>query len=114
MRRTTLAILAGLVRTLPRLRSRDPTSLAWACVGTAIIVSGLYDFTWSFPPLVAIGVVALARLAPITASPTGRIAADGGNRGVVRTNTPPVGPESSTIPRSSPQDDGAAQKKASW
>jgi O-antigen ligase len=65
----TLAILAGLIRALPRLRSRDPTALAWACVATAIIVSGLYDFTWSFPPLVAIGLVALARLAATTATP---------------------------------------------
>jgi O-antigen ligase len=65
----TLVILAGLARALPRLRSPDPTSLGWACVATAIIISGLYDFTWSFPPLVAVGLVALARLAPITATP---------------------------------------------
>lgn len=65
----TLAILAGLIRSLPRLRSRDPAALAWACVATAIIISGLYDFTWSFPPLAAVGLVALARLAAITATP---------------------------------------------
>lgn len=57
-----VVIVAGLVRALPRLRSRDPMTLAWACVAAAVIVSGLYDFTWSFPPLAAIGLVALARL----------------------------------------------------
>jgi O-antigen ligase len=54
--------LAGLARALPQLRSRDPISLAWACVATAVIISGLYDFTWTFPPLAAVGLVALARL----------------------------------------------------
>jgi hypothetical protein len=55
--------IAGLVRALPALRSRDPAELTWACVATAIIISGIYDFTWSFPPLAAIGLAALARLA---------------------------------------------------
>lgn len=57
-----VVIIAGLARALPRLRSRDPVTLAWACVATAVIVSGLYDFTWSYPPLEAMGLVALARL----------------------------------------------------
>jgi len=57
-----VVIIAGLARALPQLRSRDPFLLAWACIATAVIVSGLYDFTWSYPPLEAIGLVALARL----------------------------------------------------
>ena len=58
-----IVTIAGLARALPTLRSRDPALLTWACVATAIITSGIYDFTWSFPPLTAIGLVALARLA---------------------------------------------------
>ena len=57
-----IVTVAGLARALPRLRSRDPMTLAWACVAAAVIISGLYDFTWSFPPLAAVGLVALARL----------------------------------------------------
>ncbi len=55
--------IAGFARALPTLRSRDPLALIWACVATVIITSGIYDFTWSFAPLAAIGLVALARLA---------------------------------------------------
>lgn len=55
--------IAGLARAIPALRSRDPGELMWACVASAILISGLYDFTWSFPPLAAIGLAALARLA---------------------------------------------------
>ncbi|HET7380960.1 MAG TPA: O-antigen ligase family protein, partial [Gaiellales bacterium] len=61
-----LVTIAGLARALPTLWSRDATALTWACVATAIIISGLYDFTWSFPPLIAIGLVALARLARLS------------------------------------------------
>jgi O-antigen ligase len=58
-----IVTITGLARALPTLRSRDPTGLAWACVATGVITSGIYDFTWSFPPLAATGLVALARLA---------------------------------------------------
>ena len=64
-----LVVVAGLVRALPRLTSRDPTMLAWACVATAVLASGLYDFTWSFPPLAAMGLVALGRLNADRAAP---------------------------------------------
>jgi O-antigen ligase len=57
-----IVTVAGLARALPRLRTRDPVTLAWACVAAAVILSGLYDFTWSFPPLAGVGLVALARL----------------------------------------------------
>jgi O-antigen ligase len=55
--------IAGLARAIPALRSRHPAKLTWACVATAIIISGIYDFTLSYPPVTAIGLVALARLA---------------------------------------------------
>jgi O-antigen ligase len=58
-----LVLLAGFARAIPRLASRDPATLGWACVATAVLASGLYDFTWSFPPLAAVSVIALGRLA---------------------------------------------------
>lgn len=36
--------------------------LAWACSAAALLLSSLYDFTWSYPPLALVGVIALARL----------------------------------------------------
>jgi hypothetical protein len=36
--------------------------LAWACSAAALLLSSLYDFTWSYPPLALVGVIALAHL----------------------------------------------------
>jgi O-antigen ligase len=58
---TALALLAMLVAGVPALSSRDPGRIAFGASATAVALSGLYDFTWSFPPLVLLG--ALAALA---------------------------------------------------
>jgi O-antigen ligase len=58
---TALALLAMLVSGVPALCSRDPGRIAFGVSATAVALSGLYDFTWSFPPLVLLG--ALAALA---------------------------------------------------
>src|SRR6476646_1269552 len=58
---TALALLAMLVAGVPALSARDPGRIAFGVSATAVAVSGLYDFTWSFPPLVLLG--ALAALA---------------------------------------------------
>jgi O-antigen ligase len=58
---TALALLAMLVAGVPALSSRDPGRIAFGVSATAVALSGLYDFTWSFPPLVLLG--ALAALA---------------------------------------------------
>lgn len=58
---TALALLAMLVAGVPALCSRDPGRIAFGVSAAAVALSGLYDFTWSFPPLVLLG--ALAALA---------------------------------------------------
>jgi hypothetical protein len=58
---TALALLAMLVAGVPALSARDPGRIAFGVSATAVALSGLYDFTWSFPPLVLLG--ALAALA---------------------------------------------------
>jgi len=58
---TALALLAMLVAGVPALTGRDPGRIAFGVSATAVAASGLYDFTWSFPPLVLLG--ALAALA---------------------------------------------------
>lgn len=58
---TALALLAMLVAGVPALSSRDPGRIAFGVSAAAVALSGLYDFTWSFPPLVLLG--ALAALA---------------------------------------------------
>ncbi len=58
---TALALLAMLVAGVPALSSRDPGRIAFGVSATAVALSGVYDFTWSFPPLVLLG--ALAALA---------------------------------------------------
>src|SRR6476659_389550 len=52
---TALALLAMLVAGVPALSARDPGRIAFGVSATAAAVSGLYDFTWSFPPLVLLG-----------------------------------------------------------
>ena len=58
---TALALLAMLVAGVPALSARDPGRIAFGVSATAVALSGVYDFTWSFPPLVLLG--ALAALA---------------------------------------------------
>jgi hypothetical protein len=55
---TALALLAMLVAAVPALSARDPGRIAFGVSATAAAVSGLYDFTWSFPPLVLLGALA--------------------------------------------------------
>src|SRR6478672_8534108 len=56
-----LALLAMLFAGVPAVSSRDPGRIAFGVAAAAVALSGLYDFTWSFPPLVLLG--ALATLA---------------------------------------------------
>jgi O-antigen ligase len=58
---TALALLAMLLAGVPALSARDPRRIAFGVSATAVALSGLFDFTWSFPPLVLLG--ALAALA---------------------------------------------------
>jgi O-antigen ligase len=58
-------VVCGLWRTLRGLGARDPVRLAFACIGAAMLVSGLYDFTWSYPPLALLGLVGIAGAAAV-------------------------------------------------
>ena len=58
---TALALLAMLFAGVPALSARDPGRIAFGVSAAAVALSSLYDFTWSFPPLVLLG--ALAALA---------------------------------------------------
>jgi O-antigen ligase len=53
-------VAAGLVRAGRGLAAADPRQLAFACIALTILVSSTYDFTWSYPPLALLAVVALA------------------------------------------------------
>ena len=53
-------VAAGLVRVVRGLGSPDPDRLGFACIGAAVLVSCLYDFTWSYPPLALLGLVGIA------------------------------------------------------
>jgi O-antigen ligase len=64
---TALALLAMLVAGVPALSARDPGRIAFGVSAAAVALSGLYDFTWSFPPLVLLG--ALAALAARPGAP---------------------------------------------
>ena len=59
-------IVAGLAAMLLRagrgLAARDPERLGWACVAGLLALSAFYDFTWSFPSLALIGLIAAAAL----------------------------------------------------
>jgi O-antigen ligase len=57
-------IAAGLVRAGRGLAARDPRRLAFACIALTLLVSCTYDFTWSFPPLALLAVIALAGALP--------------------------------------------------
>jgi O-antigen ligase len=54
---TALALLAMLAAGASALRSRDPARLAAGVAAIAVALSGVYDFTWSFPPLLLLGAV---------------------------------------------------------
>ncbi len=69
-----VVLISGLVGCARRLRSRAPLELGWALIGAAVLLSGLYDFTWSYPPIALIGVAAavLSQAAiPAGTSPAG-------------------------------------------
>ena len=52
---TAVALLAMLWAGGMGLVSRDPRTLSFGVAATAVALSGLYDFTWSFPPLLLLG-----------------------------------------------------------
>jgi O-antigen ligase len=54
---TALALLAMLAAGASALRSRDPVRLAAGVAAVAVALSGLYDITWSFAPLLLLGAV---------------------------------------------------------
>ena len=55
---TAVALIAMLLRGGAALASRDPVALACGVAAVAVALSGLYDFTWSFAPLVLLGSLA--------------------------------------------------------
>ena len=55
---TALALVAMLLAGARALASSSPRRLALGSAAAAIAVSGLYDFTWSFPPIVILGSLA--------------------------------------------------------
>jgi hypothetical protein len=56
--------LAMLVRAARGLVTRDPVLLAWGAIAGVVVLTSLYDFTWSFPPLELLGLIAAARCRP--------------------------------------------------
>ena len=54
---TAIALLAMLAAGASALRSRDPARLAAGVAAVAVALSGLYDITWSFAPLLLLGAV---------------------------------------------------------
>ncbi|HET6848645.1 MAG TPA: O-antigen ligase family protein [Gaiellales bacterium] len=55
---TAVALIAMLLRGGAATASRDPVRLACGVAAVGIALSGLYDFTWSFAPLVLLGALA--------------------------------------------------------
>jgi O-antigen ligase len=53
-----LVLAAMLVIGAQALVGRDPATMAYGTIAVAVALSGLYDFTWSFPPLLLLGAVA--------------------------------------------------------
>ena len=68
---TAVALLAMLWAGGMGLVSRHPRTLSFGVAATAVALSGLYDFTWSFPPLLLLGALAAvaARGALMSESP---------------------------------------------
>ncbi len=54
---TALALAAMLLAGARALVSREPARLSAAVAATAVALSGLYDITWSFAPLLVLGAV---------------------------------------------------------
>jgi O-antigen ligase len=65
---TAAALAAMLLAGLRGMASTDPRRLAAGVVATAVAASGLYDFTWSFAPIVLIGALAALALGPTYAA----------------------------------------------
>ena len=61
---TALALLAMLVAGGMGAGLARPRPLAFGVAATAVALSGLYDFTWSFPPLVLLGALAALAAGP--------------------------------------------------
>ena len=55
-----VVLIAGGWRCACGVLAADPSRRAYGCVGVAVVVSGLFDFTWSFAPLALCAVVAMA------------------------------------------------------
>jgi len=68
---SALALLAMLAAGVRSLASREPARLSAAVAASAIALSGLYDITWSFPPLLLLG--AISAVACRTASASTRL-----------------------------------------
>jgi O-antigen ligase len=54
-----LLVICGGWRLCQGLRGRDPVKLAYTAAGLIIIISGIYDFTWSYAPIALLGVLSL-------------------------------------------------------
>jgi hypothetical protein len=59
---TALALLAMLLAGLRGLASRDPLRLSAGVSASAVALSGLYDITWSFAPILLLGAVSAVAL----------------------------------------------------
>jgi O-antigen ligase len=68
---TALALVAMLTAGLAGLATRDPFRLGAGAIASAVALSGLYDFTWSYAPIVALGAIA-ALAAWATPAPAAR------------------------------------------
>jgi len=64
-----LAMAAATVRAVRRSGSADPQAVAWAGWLLLLVGSAVVDFTWSYPPLVLLALVAAAALRPGSALP---------------------------------------------
>jgi hypothetical protein len=55
---TAVVLVAMLLTGVGALTAAEPGRLAAAVAATAVALSGLYDFTWSFAPLLLLGALA--------------------------------------------------------
>jgi O-antigen ligase len=56
-----LVLAVGAGWALRAVREPDPMALAWGLVALCAVASAVYDFTWSYPPIAAIGLVGIGR-----------------------------------------------------
>ncbi len=54
-------LLVMFTRSARCLMTRDPVLLGWGAIAGVTALTSLYDFTWSFPPLALLGLIAAAR-----------------------------------------------------